>query len=48
MPDDANNPIFGEGTCRPGCPASSLKPVMRRIMTDMSRIEQGDQDVDVQ
>ncbi|MEI9850570.1 MAG: hypothetical protein WDN24_06565 [Sphingomonas sp.] len=47
MTDDPDHAVFGHRAGRPGTAAFALEPAMRRIMPDVRRVDERDQDVDV-
>ncbi len=46
--DDPNNSILSDGAGGPGNLSMILKPAMCRLVPDMGRIDQGDQNIDVE
>lgn len=48
MADNAQHPVFRERTSGPGLLTLRSKPFVRRVVSNVSRIDQGNQDIDIQ
>ena len=46
--DNADNAIFSQGACGPCLPALSCEPIVRPVVLHVRRVDESNQDVDVQ
>ncbi len=47
MPDNAQDTILREWAGGPGTPPGASKPLVRPIVLNMTRVDQSDEDIDV-